>query len=46
MSLENPQSSVVLLSGGLDSATLLAKLVAEKRRVLALGVNYGHRHSR
>ena len=46
MSLENPQSSVVLLSGGLDSATLLAKLVAEKRRVLALGVNYGQRHSR
>ena len=46
MSQENPQSSVVLLSGGLDSATLLAKLVAEKRRVLALGVNYGQRHSR
>lgn len=46
MSLENPRSSIVLLSGGLDSATLLAKLVAEKRRVLALGVDYGQRHSR
>ncbi len=46
MSIENPQSSIVLLSGGLDSATLLAKLVAENRRVLALGVNYGQRHSR
>lgn len=46
MSSENPQSSVVLLSGGLDSAVLLAKLVAEKRRVLALGVHYGQRHAR
>lgn len=46
MSLENPKSSVVLLSGGLDSTVLLAKLVAEKRRVLAMGVNYGQRHSR
>lgn len=45
MSIEKPQSSIVLLSGGLDSATLLAKLVAEKRRVLALGVHYGQRHS-
>lgn len=46
MSSEHPQSSVVLLSGGLDSAVLLAKLVAENRRVLALGVDYGQRHSR
>ncbi len=46
MSLENPKSSVVLLSGGLDSTVLLAKLVAEKRRVLAMGVDYGQRHSR
>lgn len=43
---ENPKSSVVLLSGGLDSSVLLAKLVAEKRRVLALGVDYGQRHAR
>jgi len=46
MSLENPKSSVVLLSGGLDSSVLLAKLVAEGRRVLAMGVDYGQRHSR
>lgn len=46
MNAENPKSSVVLLSGGLDSTVLLAKLVAENRRVLALGVDYGQRHSR
>ncbi len=46
MSFENPESSVVLLSGGLDSTVLLAKLVAEKRRVIALGVDYGQRHRR
>lgn len=46
MSLENPQSSIVLLSGGLDSTVLLAKLLAEKRRVLAMGIDYGQRHSR
>lgn len=40
------KSSVVLLSGGLDSTVLSAKLKAEGRRVLALGVNYGQRHSR
>ncbi len=38
--------SIVLLSGGLDSTVLLAKLVAEKRTVFALGVHYGQRHSR
>lgn len=46
MSLENPQSSIVLLSGGLDSTVLLAKLVSENRRVFAMGINYGQRHSR
>lgn len=44
--MENPQSSVILVSGGLDSAVLLAKLVSERRRVLALGVDYGQRHRR
>ena len=43
--MENPQSSIVLLSGGLDSTVLLAKLVTENRRVLAMGVDYGQRHS-
>lgn len=46
MSLENPQSSVVLVSGGLDSSVLLAKLVADHRRILALGIDYGQRHRR
>lgn len=42
----SPKSSVVLLSGGLDSTVLLAKLVGEGRRVLAMGVDYGQRHRR
>lgn len=46
MSSERPKSSVVLLSGGLDSTVLLARLVAEGRRVLAMGVDYGQRHRR
>ncbi|MCR5183331.1 MAG: 7-cyano-7-deazaguanine synthase QueC [Opitutales bacterium] len=40
------KSSVVLLSGGLDSTVLLTKLKAEGRRVVAMGVDYGQRHSR
>lgn len=38
------QKSIVLLSGGIDSTVLLAKLVAEGRSVLAMGVDYGQRH--
>ncbi len=37
---------VCLLSGGLDSTTLLAKLVAEGHQVRCLSVLYGQRHSR
>ncbi len=35
-----------MLSGGLDSTVLLTKLKAEGRRVVAMGVDYGQRHSR
>lgn len=40
------KSSVVLLSGGLDSTVLLAKLKADGRHVVALGIDYGQRHCR
>jgi 7-cyano-7-deazaguanine synthase len=39
------KSAVVLLSGGLDSATVLAMAVAEGYRCHALSVRYGQRHS-
>ena len=38
------RSAVVLLSGGLDSATVLAIAVAESWRCHALSVDYGQRH--
>ena len=37
---------VVLLSGGIDSSTLLAKLIWEKHEVNALAFNYGQKHSK
>jgi len=39
------QSAIVLLSGGLDSATVLAITRAEGYRTFALSVDYGQRHS-
>src|SRR3954468_11370376 len=44
-SLNNPgQAAVVLLSGGLDSATTAAIARSEGYRVFALSVDYGQRH--
>jgi 7-cyano-7-deazaguanine synthase len=41
----NVKSGIVLLSGGLDSATVLAIARAEGYRTFALSVDYGQRHS-
>jgi len=41
-----PRKTVVVLSGGLDSSTLLYHLLAEGHTVKVLSVNYGQRHSR
>jgi len=38
-------SAILLLSGGLDSGTLLAKLCHDKIDVSALSINYGQKHN-
>ncbi len=37
--------AILLLSGGIDSTTLLAKLSSEKFEVVAVSFNYGQKHS-
>ena len=41
-----PKKWILLLSGGLDSATLAAELVAKGHTVVALSILYGQKHSR
>ncbi len=45
MSKSSPRQAVVLVSGGLDSATVLASAVAEGYQCHALSFDYGQRHA-
>jgi len=38
--------TIIVLSGGMDSTTLLYKLLAEGKEVKAISFNYGQRHSK
>jgi len=46
MAVENLNNAVVLLSGGLDSATVLAMAVADGFQCHAISFRYGQRHER
>jgi len=46
MALQAKPKAVVLLSGGLDSATSAAQAIADGYDLIALSVNYGQRHDR
>jgi 7-cyano-7-deazaguanine synthase len=41
-----PQKAIVLLSGGLDSATVAAQAIADGYEVIALSFSYGQRHQK
>ena len=40
------KKTIIVLSGGLDSSTLLYKLINEGKEVKAISFNYGQRHSK
>ncbi|MBD3350607.1 MAG: 7-cyano-7-deazaguanine synthase QueC [Candidatus Lokiarchaeota archaeon] len=40
------EKSVLILSGGMDSTTLLYKLVSEGKKIFALSFNYGQKHKK
>ena len=41
-----PNRCVIILSGGMDSTTLLYRLIDEKREIFALSFNYGQKHAK
>jgi 7-cyano-7-deazaguanine synthase len=42
--MKNKKYAVIALSGGMDSSTLLIKLLSEKYQVVALSFDYGQKH--
>jgi 7-cyano-7-deazaguanine synthase len=46
LSLSDPFAAVVVLSGGMDSTTLMAHYAALRFRLIAVTIDYGQRHRR
>lgn len=44
MTKQKPKRAVICLSGGMDSTSLLLRLLAEGRRVFGLSFDYGQKH--
>ena len=42
--MERPRPAVVCLSGGMDSTSLLMRLLSERRKVFGLCFDYGQKH--